>query len=156
MSVKYEILAEDGTTVLNTITADSDAWVAAHYPNWRHAAPAPEVQPDAKLRKLAFARRFPPSGVGVASKFDLLTLFLRDDGYASSLMPDPIARLTLRANIVAGMNLLDAATHVTLTLPYAAEFTGMLLDEGIPAPFRLTAPERDSILSLTIADDERP
>jgi len=156
MSVRFEILAEDGTTVLNTITGVSDAWVAAHYPNWRRAAPAPEVEPDAKLSKLAFARRFPPSGVGVASKLDLLTLFLRDDGYASSLMLDPIARLTLRANIVAGMNLLDAATHVTLTLPYAASFTSMLLDEGMPAPFRLTASERDAILSLNITDDERP
>lgn len=112
--------------------------------------------PPSRLTKLAFARRFPPSGVGVASKLDLLTLFLRDDGYASSLMPDPVARLTLRANIVAGMNMLDAATHVTLTLPYAAEFTAMLLDEGIPAPFRLTPAERDAILSLTITEDERP
>ena len=110
----------------------------------------------AKLSKFAFVRRFPLSGVGSASKFDLITLFLRDDDYASSLVPDPVARHTLRANIIAGMNMLDASKHVTLTLPYAAAFTAILLDAGIPAPLRLTESERDAILSLTITDEERP
>lgn len=120
------------------------------------AFPVAAVKPP-HLTKRAFQARFPASGVGVATKFDLLTLFLADDSYAASLVADAIARLVLRANIITGRNRLDASAHVDLDMPDAANFTAMLLDPAIPAPFRLTNAERAVIIDAsTITDSERP
>lgn len=118
-------------------------------------SPAPSARPR-HLTKRAFQSRFPASGVGVATKYDLLTLFLSDDSYAAAQVPDANVRLVLRANIITARNRLDASAYVDLDRADAANFTGMLLDPGIPAAFRLTLAERTAILSAAIADDERP
>lgn len=115
------------------------------------AAPLPH------LTKRAFQARFPASGVGVATKYDLLTLFMQDDSYAASVEPDAAKRLVLRANIITGRNRLDASSYVDLARSDAAQFTGLLLDAAIPAAFRLTLAERAAIIdATTITDSERP
>lgn len=55
----YELLAEDGVTVINTIVADAQ-FVETHHPgSWRLAAvqPPPELLPR-RMAPLAFRRRF--------------------------------------------------------------------------------------------------
>lgn len=152
----YEIL--DGETVINTIVA-SPEFMQANFPqgNYRAVAepPAPAPAVARHLTKRAFQDRFPLTANGVSRKYDLMDLFMRDDGYAASLGVTGAALYELRALIVTGLNRLNASSYVDLDLEDAANFTGLLLQAGIPEAFRLTLPERSYILDTPVADGER-
>lgn len=134
---------------------------------WTRAAPgiynAPLVAQDQsaplpvskKLTKRAFQSRFPTTSDGVSTKYDLMTLFLQDDGYAGSLGVTGANLYALRALIVTGKNRLDSSSHVDLGVPDAANFTGLLLQTTIPTAFRLTTSQRNAILNTPVADGER-
>lgn len=107
----------------------------------------------------AFQRRFPTTSVVDAqagNKYDLMTLFLTDNDYAASAVPDATARFALKLDIQAGVNTLNSSGYVDLNMPYAASFTALLMQERVPVAFRLTPEERAVILSTTIADSDRP
>jgi len=152
----YEIL--DGETVTNTIMADAE-FMQANYPqgNYREVAepPAPTPPEPRRLTKRAFQDRFPLTANGVSRKYDLMDLFMRDDGYAAALGVSGAALYELRALIVTGLNRLNASAYVDLDLADAANFTGLLLQPSIPEAFRLTLAEREAMLNTPLAAGER-
>lgn len=120
------------------------------------APPAPEpVALPRHIGKRAFQDRFPLTPNGVSRKYDLMDLFMRDDGYAASLGATGAPLYELRAMIVTGLNRLNASSYVDLDLADAANFTGLLLQPSIPAPFRLTMAERTAMLTAPVAESER-
>lgn len=120
------------------------------------AQPAPqEPQAVRRITKRAFQDRFPLAQNGVSRKYDLMSLFMKDDGYAASLGVSGAALYELRAMIVTGLNRLNASSHVDLDLPDAANFTMLLLSPGIPNAFRLTAEERTAILTAPVQEGEQ-
>lgn len=127
-----------------------DRWQAG---SWTVQTFAP---PPAHLSRLAFQLRFPLLPDGVTTKYDACALFLANDGFAASLVPDAGERQALQLLIQTGMNRMGVSTHVDLALDHAALFTGLLMQEFIPELFRLTAPERAAILSTVINESERP
>ena len=157
--MNYIVTLPDGST--NTIVAD-EAFVTEHFPGKWVLAPD---QPDnsltnalkPQLSRRAFQNRFPASGLSIAStKYDAMTLFLTDSEYAAECEPDAVKRRALKLDITTGLNRMQVSGFVDLTLNDAANFTGMLLDARIPADFRLTIAERESILDAsTITDEER-
>lgn len=117
-------------------------------------APAPVVIADLRLTKRAFQARFPKSSDGISTKYDLMTLFLMDDGYAGTLSVGA-ALYPLRALIITGKNRLDASACVDLNTTDAAGFCMLLQSSSIPSVFRLTAAETAVILSSSIAEAEK-
>ncbi len=108
------------------------------------------------MTKRAFYMRFPTLANGVSTKFTLLGMFQTKEDYAASLVPDAGDRFALQVLIQTGLDLMNFSADVNLSMPYAAQFTGLLLSETIPTAFRLTLAEREAILDIDIADGERP
>lgn len=108
-----------------------------------------------RITKRAFHNRFPKSADGISTKYDAVSLFLIDDGYAASLGVTGAAMYGLRMLIVAGKNRLDASQFVDLGATEAADFTLLLTQGAIPADLRLTAEQRTAMLTTPIADGER-
>jgi hypothetical protein len=116
----------------------------------------PEPAPTyTKLTRRAFQERFPLTSNGVSRKYDRMDLFLRDDGYAASLGVTGSGMYELRELIVTGINRLNASTHVDFSMPDAANFLYLLTLPSIPAAFRLTAAERQTMLETPISESER-
>lgn len=114
-------------------------------------APAPAT----RITKRAFQNRFPKSADGISTKYDAVTLFLIDDGYAASLGVSGGAMYGLRMLIVAGKNRMDASQFVDLGASEAGDFTLLLTQGAIPAELRLTAEQRTAMLTTPIAEGER-
>lgn len=117
--------------------------------------PAPPVVLPRRITKRAFQERFPMTPNGVSRKYDLMALFMSDDGYAASLGVTGAPLYELRAMIVTGLNRLNASQYVDLDLPDASNFTMLLLATVIPEPFRLTTQERAAILDAPVQEGER-
>lgn len=117
----------------------------------RPAAPATPVR---KLTKRAFQNRFPKSVDGVSTKYDWMTLFLADDGYAESLNMTGAPLYQLRALIMTGKNRMDSSKFVDYDAPDAANFTFLLTQPSIPESFRLTVEERAAIMDTPVAPGE--
>ena len=116
------------------------------------AAPVPTVY--TKMAKRSFFARFPKNADGVSTKFSLITLFLIDDGYASSLGVTGATLYGLRALIITGKNAIDNSLFIDFTVSDAAAFTYLMMQASIPAPFRLTALERSAIMDVAITEAE--
>lgn len=123
------------------------------------APPAPPAPPapdyGTRLTKRAFQDRFPLTANGVSRKYDLMSMFMTDDGYAAALGVTGATLYELRSMIVTGLNRLNASSHVDFAFPDAANFTLLLLQPSIPDAFRLTTAERDKILNDPIQEGER-
>lgn len=111
--------------------------------------------PATRITKRAFQNRFPKTADGISTKYDAVSLFLIDDGYAASLGVTGATMYSLRMRIVAGKNRLEASQFVDLGATEAAEFTALLMQGAIPADLRLTAEQRTTMLTTPIADGER-
>ncbi len=163
----------ENNTVVNIALADgplSEAWVAidALDPQpgigWTYTdgifaepveAPAPGEPAAVHMTKRAFQNRFPKLPDGISTKWDAMDLFLKDDGYAESLGVTGAPLYALRLLINTGVNRLNASAYVDMTPgAEATQFTALLLQPGIPAVFRLSAPERDTLLDTPIDPGE--
>jgi len=120
----------------------------------------PGIQSNAtgltKLTKRAFQARFPLTADGVSTKYDLLSLFLQDDGYAASLGVSGATLYQLRAMTITGLNRLSASADVDYEMPYAANFLQLMQQSGFPAVFRLLPAEAAAILNNPIQPSETP
>lgn len=106
--------------------------------------------------KRAFQNRFPTLANGVSTKWDAMCLFLSDDGYAASLGVSGAGLYGLRMLITTGVQRLNASPFVDMDpSAEAAGLTALLMNASIPADFRLTAGERETMLDTPLADGER-
>lgn len=106
--------------------------------------------------KRAFQNRFPKLANGVSTKWDSMCLFLSDDGYAASLGASGADLYNLRMLITTGVQRLNASPFVDMDpAAEAAGLTALLMNGAIPAVFRLTAGERETMLDTPLADGER-
>lgn len=156
-----EITAEEFKTAVGKILVDG----VLVEPPVPPAPPQPEAPPPPvplpRATKRAFQNRFPKTTDGMSTKYDAVTLFLIDDGYAALIGVSGVAMYSLRMLIMAGKNRLDASPFVNLSpnsdgSPTEAEaFTLLLTQPTIPAELRLTAADRTAMLDTPLADAER-
>jgi hypothetical protein len=92
---------------------------------------------------------------GASRKYDAMSMFLTNESYATSLVPDQSTRQGIQLLIQAGLNRMNVSPHVDLEVSDAAAFTGLLTLVMIPTAFKLTADERNAILSTDIQEAER-
>jgi hypothetical protein len=153
----YEIL--NGETVVNTIVADPE-FMAANYPagNYREVPepPAPPPAPTWIVTRNAFQNRFPMTANGVSTKYDLMTLFLTDTGYAESLGVTGSDLYSLRSMIITGNNRLGVVTQVDLQAQETIDYVNMTTNAAFPDAFRLTTVEASVILTTPAAANETP
>jgi hypothetical protein len=153
----YEIL--DGETVVNTIVADAE-FMAANYPNGNYREvpepPAPPPAPTWVITRNAFQNRFPMTANGVSTKYDLMTLFLTDTGYAESLGVTGSDLYSLRSMIITGNNRLGVVTQVDLQAQETIDYVNMTTNVAFPEVFRLTAAEANTLLTTPAAANETP
>ncbi len=151
----YEIL--DGQTVINTIVATPE-FMVANYPdgNYREVPepPAPPAPDTWVITRNAFQNRFPLTSNGVSTKYDLMTLFLTDTGYAESLGVTGSDLYSLRSIIITGNNRLGVVTQVDLQAQETINYIGMTTNAAFPAAFRLTQAEASAILTTPAAPNE--
>jgi hypothetical protein len=152
----YEIL--NGETVVNTIVADPE-FMATNYPagNYREV-PEPEPVPVLTwiVTRNAFQNRFPMTANGVSTKYDLMTLFLTDTGYAESLGVTGSDLYSLRSIIITGNNRLGVATQVDLQAQETIDYVNMTTNVAFPEVFRLTTAEANTLLTTPAAANETP
>lgn len=124
--------------------AETGAWDDVVVPTPPHAT------------KRAFQNRFPTLANGISTKWDALTRFLSSDSYAESIGVTGSAMHELRMLIETGVNRMTASPFVDLAADgEAAALTGLLTNPAIPEVFRLTATERDALLTIPLTDSER-
>lgn len=145
--------AEDPDGTNGEWVACGDAGPGWHFDGINFTRPAP-TPAYTKITKRGFQNRFPKTADGVSTKFSLLSMFMTDDGYASSLGVTGAPLYALRALIITGLNTINASQFVDFAVSDASNFTGLLLQAGIPAVFRLTAAERLAILNPVISEAE--
>lgn len=156
MAKTFNIL--DGETVINTIIADEE-FMQENFAEGTYAEV--EVEPVAKqdtwvITTNAFQKRFPKSSNGISTKYDLMTLFLTDTGYATSLGVASDTLYTLRSMLITGNNRLNSVASVDLQSPDTVSYINMVTNTVFPEAFRLTQEEADSILKTPAADNEIP
>jgi hypothetical protein len=153
----YEILDADGN-VINTIVADL-AFMQANYPNGNYREvpePVPVPVPTWVIPRNAFQNRFPMTSNGVSTKYDLMTLFLTDTGYAESLGVTGPDLYSLRSMIITGNNRLGVVANVDLQAQETIGYVNMTTNAAFPEVFRLTAAEASAILNTPAAPNETP
>ena len=129
-------------------------WVQAPYVAPAVASVVATATVYTKMTKRSFFARFPKNADGISTKFSLITLFLIDDGYASSLGVLGATLYGLRALIITGKNAIDNSPFIDFAVNDAAGFTYLMMQASIPAPFRLTALERSAIMDVAITEAE--
>jgi hypothetical protein len=117
--------------------------------------PAPVVTTWIITRN-AFQNRFPITANGVSTKYDLMTLFLTDTGYAASLGVTGDALYSQRSLIITGNNRLNVVSDVDLQNQSAIDYVNMMTNAEFPAVFRLTTAEANTILTTPAAQNEKP
>lgn len=155
-----------GSTVLVVIESETDPdgtngeWIACGNagPGWVNSggvfSPPAAGPMYTKITKRGFQNRFPKTSDGISTKFSLLSMFMTDDGYATSLGVSGAPLYALRALIITGLNAINASPFVDFEVNDASNFTGLLFQPSIPTAFRLTGPERLAILNPDIAETE--
>jgi hypothetical protein len=152
----YEIL--NGQTVINTIVADPD-FMVAQYPegNYREVPePSPVPADTWIITRNAFQNRFPMTANGVSTKYDLMTLFLTDTGYAESLGVTGSDLYSLRSIIITGNNRLGVVSSVNLQAQETIDYVNMTTNAAFPEVFRLTTVEASTLLTTPAAPNETP
>ena len=114
-------------------------------------APAPDTW---IITRNAFQNRFPMTANGVSTKYDLMTLFLSDTGYAASLGVTGSDLYSLRSVIITGNNRLGVVTQVNLQAQETIDYVNMTTNTAFPEVFRLTAAEANTLLTTPAAPNE--
>jgi hypothetical protein len=114
-------------------------------------APAPDTW---VITRNAFQNRFPMTANGVSTKYDLMTLFLTDTGYAESLGVTGSDLYSLRSIIITGNNRLGVVTNVNLQAQETINYVNMTTNALFPEVFRLTTAEASAILTTPAAPNE--
>lgn len=118
-------------------------------------APVPPA-PVWTITRNAFQNRFPMTANGVSTKYDLMTLFLSDTGYAASLGVTGSDLYSLRSIIITGNNRLGVVTSVNLKAQETIDYVTMMQNSVFPEVFRLTQAEAETILNTPAAPNETP
>jgi len=116
-------------------------------------APAPDTW---IITRNAFQNRFPMTANGVSTKYDLMTLFLTDTGYAASLGVTGSNLYSLRSIIITGNNRLGVVTNVNLQAQETIDYVNMTTNMAFPEVFRLTTAEANTLLTTPAAPNELP
>ena len=116
-------------------------------------APAPDTW---VVTRNAFQNRFPMTSNGVSTKYDLMTLFLTDTGYAESLGVTGADLYSLRSMIITGNNRLGVVPNVNLQSQETIDYVNMTTNVAFPEVFRLTAAEANTLLTTPAAANETP
>jgi hypothetical protein len=114
-------------------------------------APAPDTW---VITRNAFQNRFPMTANGVSTKYDLMTLFLTDTGYAASLGVTGSDLYSLRSIIITGNNRLGVVPNVNLQEQETIDYVNMTTNVAFPEVFRLTAAEANTLLTTPAAANE--
>ena len=127
--------------------ATTEAWVVV----------PPAQAPDTwVITRNAFQNRFPMTANGVSTKYDLMTLFLTDTGYAESLGVTGADLYSLRSIIITGNNRLGVVSSVNLKAQETIDYVNMTKTVAFPEVFRLTAAEANTLLTTPAAANETP
>ena len=118
--------------------------------------PAPPAPNTWIITRNAFQNRFPITANGVSTKYDLMTLFLNDAGYAASLGVTGDALYSQRSLIITGNNRLNVVSDVDLQNQAAIDYVNMMTNAVFPEVFRLTTAEATTILTTPAAPNEIP
>ena len=116
-------------------------------------APAPDTW---IITRNAFQNRFPMTANNVSTKYDLMTLFLTDTGYAASLGVTGSDLYSLRSIIITGNNRLGVVTNVNLQAQETIDYVNMTTNMAFPEVFRLTTAEANTLLTTPAAPNELP
>lgn len=116
-------------------------------------APAPDTW---VITRNAFQNRFPMTANNVSTKYDLMTLFLNDAGYAASLGITGAELYELRSVIITGNNRLGVVTNVDLQSQETINYVNMTTNAMFPEVFRLTTAEANTLLTTPAAPNELP
>jgi hypothetical protein len=116
-------------------------------------APAPDTW---VITRNAFQNRFPMTANGVSTKYDLMTLFLTDTGYAESLGVTGSDLYSLRSIIITGNNRLGVVANVNLQAQETIDYVNMTTNVAFPEVFRLTTAEANTLLTTPAAATETP
>jgi len=116
------------------------------------AGPAPA--PTWVITRNAFQNRFPITANNVSTKYDLMTLFLSDAGYAASLGVTGADLYSLRSLIITGNNRLSVARSIDLQNQATIDYVNMMTNAAFPEVFRLTTAEATTILTTPASPNE--
>lgn len=119
-------------------------------------SPPPPPEPTWVITRNALQNRFPITANGVSTKYDLMTLFLTDNGYAESLGVTGSDLYSLRSIIITGNNRLGVVSSVDLKAQETINYVQMTTNAAFPDAFRLTQEEAAAILDTPAADNEKP
>jgi hypothetical protein len=138
---------ESASVMGQQYNATTEAWVVVP------PAPAPDTW---IITRNAFQNRFPMTANGVSTKYDLMTLFLSDTGYAASLGVTGSDLYSLRSIIITGNNRLGVVSSVDLKAQETIDYVNMTKTAAFPEVFRLTTAEANTLLTTPAAPNETP
>ena len=143
-------VAPDWQAVADITNANPQPGIGWGYINGQFVAPVvPPIPIPVSwiITRNEFQNRFPMTANGVSTKYDLMTLFLTDNGYAESLGVTGAAIYELRSIIITGNNRLGVVTEVDLKNQETINYVNMTTNVLFPDAFRLTEQEAYMILN---------
>ena len=143
-------VAPEWQAVVNVTNISPQPGTGWTYSNGQFTAPVVPPTPIPVLwiiTRNEFQKRFPITANGVSTKYDLMTLFLTDNGYAESLGVTGSAIYELRSIIITGNNRLGVVMEVDLKNQETINYVNMTTNALFPDVFRLTQNEADMILN---------
>ena len=153
-------VAPDWQAVVNITSTTPEPSIGWSYSGGVFTAPvypAPPPAPDTwVITRNAFQNRFPMTANGVSTKYDLMTLFLTDTGYAESLGVTGSDLYSLRSIIITGNNRLGVVINVDLQVQETIDYVNMTTNAAFPEVFRLTTVEASTLLTTPAAPNETP
>jgi len=153
-------VAADWQAVVNITDMIPQPGIGWSYANGVFTAPVIPPAPPAPdtwvITRNAFQNRFPMTANGVSTKYDLMTLFLTDTGYAASLGVTGSDLYSLRSIIITGNNRLGVVTNVNLQAQETIDYVNMTTNVAFPEVFRLTTAEANTLLTTPAAPNETP
>jgi hypothetical protein len=153
-------VAPDWQAVVNITSTTPQPGIGWSYSNGVFTAPVVPPAPPAPntwvITRNAFQNRFPMTANGVSTKYDLMTLFLADTGYAESLGVTGSDLYSLRSIIITGNNRLGVVTNVDLQAQETINYVNLTTNSLLPEAFRLTTAEASAILITPAASNEIP
>jgi len=152
-----DMVAPDWQYVINVTGMNPEPGIGWSYNGVAFIAPPAPPAPDTWIiTRNAFQNRFPITANGVSTKYDLMTLFLTDTGYAASLGVTGDALYSQRSLIITGNNRLNVVSDVDLQNQAAIDYVNMMTNAEFPEVFRLTTAEATTILTTPAAPNEIP
>ena len=143
-------VAPDWQAVVNVTNITPQPAIGWEYVNGAFVAPVVPPTPfpvNWIITRNEFQNRFPMTANGVSTKYDLMTLFLTDTGYATSLGVTGSDLYNLRSMIITGNNRLGVVTEVDLKNQETINYVNMTTNAAFPEVFRLTQEEAYMLLN---------